>query len=357
MISFTRGVPAVEAFPQEELLSCSEKAIKEYGPQIFQYSSSFGFEPLRKFLSEEYGISSDQILLSHGALQILDFIGQCFAGPGSSVLVELPTYDRAIQSLKRSGCSVIGVPLKEDGPEIEAFQKAVRSYKPKLVYLIPDFQNPSGATMSAEKREKIAALAREFDFLIVEDIPYRKLRYRGKDLPQIRSFAPERTITLSSFSKLISPGLRVGLAYGPRELIKRLAFQAEGTYITPSLLPQALVYEFLKEDLMPGQLDRLHTLYAPRLQVMLDTLEEEFSDIGTWVKPEGGFFVGLTLNKEISAPQLLEKAKGAEILLTDGRGFFADGQGDNFLRLPFCALKPEEIKKGIHTLANLIKDM
>lgn len=357
MISFTRGVPAVEAFPQEELLSCSQKAIKEYGAQIFQYGSSFGFEPLRKYLSEEYSVSPEQIILSHGALQILDFIGQCFAGSGSSVLVELPTYDRAIQSLKRSGCSVIGVPLEEDGPGIEAFQEAVRSYRPKLVYLIPDFQNPSGTTMSADKREKIAHLAREFDFLIVEDIPYRKLRYRGKDLPQIRSYAPERTITLSSFSKLISPGLRIGLAYGPRELIQRLAFHAEGTYITPSLLPQALVYEFLKEDLLPFQLDRLHNLYAPRLQVMLEALKEEFSELGTWVKPEGGFFVGLTLNKEISAPLLLEKAKGAGILLTDGRSFFTDGRGDNFLRLPFCALKPEEIKHGVHTLAKLIKNM
>jgi 2-aminoadipate transaminase len=357
MISFARGVPAVEAFPQEELLLCTEKAIRGYGAQIFQYGSSLGFEPLRKLLAEEYGLAPDQILLSQGALQILDFIGQCFGGSGCSVLVELPTYDRAIQTLRRSGSAVIGVPLREDGPEMEAFEQAVRSSKPKFIYVIPDFQNPSGSTMSEVKRSKVAALAREFDFLIVEDIPYRKLRYKGSDLPQMRSLAPERTITLSSFSKLLSPGLRVGVAYGPREFISRLASQAESTYITPSLLPQALVYEFIAAGLMPGQIKKLHALYAPRLQVMLDALEVEFNGLGTWVKPEGGFFVGLTMDKKLSAPELFRKAKEAGLVLTDGRGFFTDGRGDNFLRLPFCALKPEEIKEGVHTLASLIREM
>ncbi|MCR4428419.1 MAG: PLP-dependent aminotransferase family protein [Caldiserica bacterium] len=357
MISFTRGVPANEAFPLDELLSCSESAIQNFGAKIFQYSSSFGFQPLRELLSEEYGVSPDQIILSHGALQILDFTSSCFLGEGSSALVELPTYDRAIQVLKRSKATVMGVPLEDDGIDLKALKEKTASFKPRLIYLIPDFQNPSGTTMSLKKREKVAELAREFDFLIVEDIPYRKLRFQGNELPQIRDFCPERTITLSSFSKLISPGLRVGFAFGPSEIISRIALQAEETYITPSLLPQALVFEFLKRGNLPGQIKKLHSLYFPRLEVMLDSLRENFSGMGDWIKPEGGFFVGLTLKKKVEAPLLLSRAKEAGVLLTDGRGFFADGGGDNFLRLPFCALKPEEIREGIGILARLIKEM
>lgn len=357
MISFTRGVPANEAFPLEELLSCSESAIKHFGEKLFQYSSSFGFQPLRELLSEEYGVSPDQVILSHGALQILDFIGQCFLGEGSTVLVELPTYDRAIQVLKRSRARVVGIPLEDDGIDVHMLEESLIKFHPKLIYLIPDFQNPSGTTMSLKKREKVGELAREHDFLIVEDIPYRKLRYKGEELPQIRDYAPERTITLSSFSKLISPGLRVGFAFGPSEIIARIAAQAEGTYITPSLLPQALVFEFLKKGNMPGQLKKLHSLYFPRLEVMLDSLEDHFSGLGRWIKPEGGFFVGLNLKKKIETSLLLSKAKEKGILLTDGRGFFANGGGEDFLRLPFCALTPNEIREGIKILADLIKEM
>jgi 2-aminoadipate transaminase len=192
---------------------------------------------------------------------------------------------------------------------------------------------------------------------LVEDIPYRRLRYRGNDLPTLQSMLPAQTIQLSSFSKLLSPGLRVGTAYGPLELINSLAKVAEDTYITPSLLNQALVYRFLANGWLDSQVEKLQTLYGPRLEAMLGAVQAEMGDMASWVQPEGGFFVGLTLKWPIRADDLLARGKAAGLALSDGRGFFADRTGDRFVRLPFCALSPDEICNGIKILADVVRGL
>jgi 2-aminoadipate transaminase len=357
MIAFTRGVPATEAFPVELLGQCAAEALEKYGPQILGYGSFRGFGPLREFIAAGHGLQPDQVLLSQGALQIVDFVARSLITPGTAVLVEQPSYDRVIKVLRRAGATVIGVPLQSDGMDLDACAELIREHKPLLAYVISDFQNPSGTTMAETKRHAFAALAEQNHLLVLEDIPYRRLRYAGEDVPTIQSIIPDRTIQLTSFSKLLSPGLRVGVAFGPQQYMDRLGKTAQDTYITPSLLPQAAVFEFIDRGLLPAQIARLHDLYRPRLARLLAALDAEMSDLGTWVRPEGGFFVGVTLNKDLKAETLIAKGLEAGIQLTNGRDFFADGRGDTFVRLPFCALTVDEIDAGVRALAGVIRSL
>jgi 2-aminoadipate transaminase len=357
MIAFTRGVPDPAAFPLEQLNQCVQEAMALSHEAILPYAGSRGFAPLREWLAEAQCGSPDQALVSHGALQILDFIARVLVPVGATVFVEQPSYDRAVTIFHRAGCQVVGVPMETDGIDLVALAEIGTRTSPVVFYLIPDFQNPSGATLSLAKREALVQWAQQGGCLLVEDIPYRRLRYRGEDLPTLRSLWPEGTIQLSSFSKLLSPGLRVGTAFGPPEKMNRLAKAAEDTYITPSLLNQALVYRFLANGWLDGQVEKLRALYGPRLEATLESLGQEMGELADWVRPEGGFFVGLTLKREVRAETLLAKGKEAGLVLTDGRGFFADGSGDRFVRLPFCALSVEEIKSGVHALAQVVRGL
>lgn len=357
MIYFTRGVPATEAFPVAALAECSASALVKYSSQILQYGSFRGFGPLREHIAAEYGLASDQVLLSQGALQIVDFIARTLITPGTVVVVEQPSYDRVIKVFRRAGATVVGVPLQRDGMDLDACEELVRQARPLMAYVISDFQNPSGTTMSEAKRRSFAALAERYNLLVLEDIPYRRLRYEGSDVPTIQSMIPERTIELSSYSKLLSPGLRVGVALGPQQIMDRIGKTAQDTYITPALLPQAAVFEFIDRGLLPAQIEKLRNLYRPRLSELLAALDTTMADLGTWAVPQGGFFVGVTLRKDVKAETLISKGLEEGIQLTNGRDFFADGRGDTFVRLPFCALNTEEIDEGIRMLARVVQSV
>jgi 2-aminoadipate transaminase len=357
MIAFTRGVPATEAFPVEALGECAASALAKYSSQILQYGSFRGFVPLREFIAAGHGLQPDQVLLSQGALQIVDFVARSLITPGTTVLVEQPSYDRVIKVLRRAGATVVGVPLQEDGMDLAACERLIREHHPLMTYVISDFQNPSGTTMSEAKRRAFATLAEQYGMLVLEDLPYRHLRYAGDDVPTIQSRIPHRTIQLSSFSKLLSPGLRVGVAFGPQQYMDRLGKTAQDTYITPALLPQATVFEFIDRGLLPAQVEKLRNLYRPRLSELLAALDAEMAHLGTWTRPEGGFFVGVTLNKNVKAEALIARGLEHGIQLTNGRDFFADGRGDTFVRLPFCALTTEEIDEGVRTLAQVVRSL
>lgn len=357
MIAFTRGIPATEAFPVEALGECAASALAKYSSQILQYGSFRGFGPLREFIAEGHGLKPDQVLLSQGALQIVDFVAHSLITPGSTVLVEQPSYDRVIKVLRRAGAAVVGVPLQQDGMDLAACEDLIREYHPLMIYVISDFQNPSGTTMSEGKRHDFATLADRYNLLVLEDIPYRRLRYTGQDVPTIQSMIPDRTIELTSFSKLLSPGLRVGVAFGPEQYMDRLGKTAQDTYITPSLLSQAAVFEFIDRGLLPAQVEKLHDLYRPRLSRLLAALDAEMADLGRWATPEGGFFVGVTLNRDVKAETLIARGLDEGIQLTNGRDFFADGRGDMFVRLPFCALSTREIDEGVQVLAHVVHSL
>lgn len=358
IIKFTRGVPAIESFNASQLSECAKSALEKYCDVVMQYGPAGGFPPLRSWIAKEAGVSENRVIIGQGSLQLQDMLARLLFQNGDLVYVEEPTYDRAATVLRRAGAKVAGFQVADDGVDVDAVEAHLRNgEKPRLFYIIPDFQNPSGVVMSLEKRKRITALAEQYGFYIVEDVPYRKLRYFGEECQTLFDLSPDRVVQMSSFSKLIGPGLRVGYAIVPESLAEKLCKYAEDTYISASYVTHAIVYEFIERGWFLPNLAALRALYAPRLTTVLKSLEENMGDLAAWQKPEGGFFVGMTIKAKVSADQLLERAKAANLQLTDGRGFFVNGGGDNFIRLPFCALKPDEIKSGIARLAEVIKSL
>jgi 2-aminoadipate transaminase len=356
LIKLTRGVPPAESFPTAQLSDCAVAVLAEHGDTVLQYGRSRGFAALRELVAEEASASDTQVIIGQGSLQLLDLCARVLVEPGSVVYVEEPSYDRTLTILRRAGARPYGFPLEQDGLDIEAIEARLRdNERPVLLYTVPDFQNPSGKVLSLAKRQRMAEMAHEYGFWIVEDVPYRKLRYRGRDLPTLLQLAPDRVIQMSSYSKLISPGLRVGYVIVPEPLASKVAKMAEDTYINASYLNQAMVVEFIQRGWFEPNLARLKKLYAPRLDATLKALDAHFSSMATWSKPDGGFFVSMTLNADVRAEELLARAEEAHLALTDGRGFFAGSGGDNFVRLPFCALTPDEIEAGIARLATVVQ--
>jgi len=227
---------------------------------------------------------------------------------------------------------------------------------PRFFYLIPDFQNPSGATCSAAKRRRIVELADKHGFLLVEDAPYRLLRYRGQQEPTLFELAPERTLHMSSFTKLIAPGVRMGFMLGDPELLKKVAKIAEDTYISPGYVAHGIAYEWCRRGLLPPQIERLKKLYAPRLEACLAAIDKYMPDAEA-TRPDGGFFLSVTLREGISTTAVRTAATRRNLNLADGLAFFPNGGGERFLRLPYCALSPAEIDDGIQRLAETVREV
>jgi len=355
-INFTRGVPANESFPTAELIDAATAAFKTHGAAMLQYGPSRGFEPFRQWLAEWQGVNVDRIMTSNGSLQLIEFLCLHMVKPGDLVFTEAPTYDRTISLLRRHGAKVVGIPLEADGPDIAALERALKGGVPKFFYVIPDFQNPSGATCSGAKRRQLVALAERHGFLLVEDAPYRMLRYRGVEEPTLYTLAPERTLHMSSFTKLIAPGVRAGFMIAEPSVIAGLAKVAEDTYISPNYVAQAVTNEWCRRGLLPPQIERLKALYAPRLDATLAGLDKYMPE-ATATRPDGGFFLSVTLPDGVSTTAVREKAAARALNLADGLAFFPEGGGHRFLRLPFCALSPDEIDDGLRRLAESVREV
>jgi 2-aminoadipate transaminase len=354
-INFTRGVPAVESFPVDEVIDAATAALKEHGRAILQYGPSAGFAPFRDWLAEWQGVDPKQILTGNGSLQIVEFL--CFAilKPGDVVFTEAPTYDRAITLLRRHGAEIVGIKLEADGPDIGALEAELKRRRPLFFYTIPDFQNPAGATCSGPKRRAVAELAEKYGFLILEDAPYRPLRYRGTEEPTLFKMAPHRTLHMSSFSKLIGPGPRVGFMMGEADTIAKIAKVAEDTYISPNYLAHGITYEWCRRGLLGPQIERLKALYAPRLDACLAALGRYMPEAQA-TRPDGGFFLSLTLPEGVSNTAVRAAAAKRALNLADGMAFFPSGGGERFLRLPYCALTPDEIDDGVKRLADAVAE-
>jgi 2-aminoadipate transaminase len=355
-IIFTRGVPANESFPLQEMTEASAAVLKSHGPAIMQYGPAAGFQPLREWLAEWQGVTPNQILTGNGSLELVEFLCRHLIKPGDVVFTESPTYDRAILVFKRHGATVTGIPLENDGPNITALEDALKKGVPKFFYTIADFQNPAGATCSTEKRKQIATLAEKYNLTVLEDAPYRMLRYRGTDHPTIFSLAPERTLHMSSFTKLIAPGVRAGFMMGNAERIAGIAKVAEDTYISPGYFAHGVTWEWCRRGLLPPQIERLKALYGPRLDACLDAITKEMPEAKT-TRPDGGFFISLTLPEGTSTTDVRIAAAKKNLNLADGLAFFPNGGGERFLRLPFCALTPEQIREGVRRLAEVVKEV
>jgi 2-aminoadipate transaminase len=353
VINFTRGVPADESYPVEEIAEAAAAVLRADGVAALRYGSSLGYGPLRAWLAEWYGVDVAQVLVANGSLQIVEFMAMAWLEPGDVVLTEVPTYDRTITALRRHGVRVVGVPVEPDGPNIELLERALTRHRAKLFYTIPDFQNPSGATCSGPKRARVAALAADHDVLLVEDAPYRLLRYRGAELPTLQSIAPHHTVHMSSFTKLLAPGVRMGFAIASPDRIAALARAAEETYIAPTHVAHAIAYEWCRRGLLPPQVERLKALYAPRLEACLAALDRHMPAADA-TRPDGGFFLSITLPNGVSNADVRRRAADVGLNLADGAAFFPEGGGERFLRLPYCGLTPAQIEEGVRRLAAVV---
>ena len=360
-IRLTRGVPAEESFPYELLAECAAAVLGRKEAAVLQYGGSGGYMPLREWIGEKAGVDPNRVIVGQGSLQLQDTLARLLFQPGDLAYVEEPSYDRAITILRRAGAKVVGIPLTPQGLDVDTLETRLKTgERPILFYVIPDFQNPSGSELALPSRQRLVDLARQYHFWIVEDSPYRHLRYRGHALPSLFELGPDCVLQMSSFSKLIAPSLRVGYVIAPPELASRLLKFSEDTYISPALIDEAIAYEFIQRGWLDSNLENLKRLYTPRLDAILAALQSNLSGLAEWVRPNGGFFIGMELHKMVTAPQLMGRAKEAGLLLTDGRGFFAGqtepgGRPDRFVRLPFCALQPVEIEAGISRLAEVVR--
>jgi DNA-binding transcriptional MocR family regulator len=355
-INFTRGVPAVESFPTADLTGCTAAVLAQHADVMLQYGPAAGFAPLRAWLAEWQGVKPEQVLTGNGSLELVDFLCTAMIKPGDVVFTESPSYDRAITLFRRHGANVIGVPLAADGPDLDALEKLLAQHKPKLFYVIPDFQNPSGATCSAVKRRRLVEIAEKHDLLLLEDAPYRLLRYRGTDEPTLFSLAPHRVLHMTSFTKLIAPGVRLGFMIGDAARLAKIGKVAEDTYITPGYFAHGVTYEWLRAGKLGPQIEKLKALYAPRLDAILAALDKYIPD-AVATRPDGGFFLSLTLPEGVSTTDLRAAAAKHGLNLADGLAFFPQGGGERFLRLPFCALNAAQIDEGIRRLALAVKDV
>lgn len=352
-ISFARGVPAPECLPVEELADCAKTAIERDGKSVLSYGPGGGYGPLREWIAARHGVEPARVVVTSGSLQGFVFLAEQLVQPGARVLVEAPTYDRPLKILARLGADVVGVPMDDDGLQLDALEQALAAgQKPAFLYTIATFQNPSGRTLTAERRRRVVELARAHDLLVLEDDPYGLVRYEGDVLPTIFELDGGVNVAYaSSFSKTIAPGVRVGYFVLPPELAAQIEALAVSTYISPPFMTQATVHEFLRRGNFEPNLERVQGLLRSRRDAMLAALDEHMPDGATWSRPQGGYFVWLDLPQ--AAPELA-RGEEAGVTFVQGSDFFASSGGERSLRLAFSFVSPDEIAEGVARLAPLL---
>ncbi len=353
MISFARGAPAPECLAVEELADCARAALERDGHAILSYGPGGGYGPLRERLAEQHGVEPSRVVITSGSLQGFAFLAEQLVRPGTRVLVEAPTYDRPLKILDRLGAEVVGVPMDEEGlipDELPAGDFA-------FLYTIPTFQNPSGRTLSVERRRRIVDLARERELLVLEDDPYGLVRYDGDPVPSMFELADgEQIAYCSSFSKTVAPGLRVGWFVLPAQLAAEIEALAVSTYISPPYLSQATVLEFMERGTFGPNLERVNGLLRERRDAMLDALAASMPEDASWTRPDGGYFVWVELPSGPPAAELLVEAEKAGVTFVKGTDFYAGGAGgEQALRLAFSFVSPDEIAEGVSVLGSLVR--
>ena len=351
-ISFARGVPAPECLPVEELADCAKGAIERGGAPVLLYGPGGGYGPLREWIAERHGVDAARVVVTSGSLQGFVFLTEHLVQPGARVIVEAPTYDRPIKILRRLGAEIVGIPMDDDGLDVGALERALQNGdRPAFVYTIATFQNPSGRTLSEERRRRVAELAREHDVLVLEDDPYGLVRYEGAAPSTIFDLAEGQNVAYaSSFSKTVAPGVRVGYFVLPADLAKQIEALAVSTYISPPFMTQATVHEFVRRGNFEPNLERVSGLLKARRDAMLEALEQHMPEGAKWSRPEGGYFIWLDLPGD--APTLAD-AEAAGVTFVPGTDFFADGSGGRSLRLAFSFVSPDEIREGVARLASV----
>ncbi|HUL64944.1 MAG TPA: PLP-dependent aminotransferase family protein [Burkholderiaceae bacterium] len=365
VISFAGGLPAPETFPVEALRDGFDRVLREVGPASLQYSTTEGHPALREWIAAREtarGIptEADEVLVVSGSQQGLDLVAKAFIDEGAPILVESPSYLGALQAFGLLAPEFRNIPTDADGLLPQAID-AELARGARFAYVMPNFQNPSGRTLTAERRLLLAAAAREHDFWLVEDDPYGELWYREQPPQSLRAFAPERTIRLGSFSKILSPGLRIGFVVAPRAMIEILIRLKQATDLHTATLSQRAAFEVLNSTLMAEHLPAIRARYAAQCAVMLEALEQHFPRDALWTRPSGGMFIWVELpdtsnGAVVDTTMLLARAIERRIAFVPGEPFFAGEPKRNCLRLSFVTVPPARIRTGIAMLGELLRE-
>lgn len=369
-ISFAGGLPAPECFPAEEIALAAERALAQQAGRVLQYGPTEGYSPLREYLTglmHDRGVTANvaNLLITSGSQQGLDILARLLIDHGDPVLVENPTYVGALQAWRPYRPRFVTLPMDHDGLMIEALENALADLAragtpPKFLYTVSTFQNPTGVTLAVERRNALLDLAERYTLPIIEDDPYGELRYSGDPLPSLaaldsqRHGAPRYVVYLSTFSKLLAPGLRIGWVSGPESLLRRMTLAKQGLDLHSGTLAQAVAFEACRDDLLARQIPRIRRVYHERRDTMLAALDRLMPAGVSWTRPDGGMFLWLTLPAGKSAAELLARAVARKVAFVPGAAFFANGGGDEAMRLNFSYSAPERIEEGIARLAEAL---
>lgn len=358
MISFAGGNPSLSALPDEQVAALAQEALSASGKALLQYGATEGYPPfvesLRGYLREHLGLDVPAVLPVTGSTQAMDLLCKALINPGDRIVVENPSFLGNLQCMKLYEAELVPVRSDGDGLDPDHLEQLFREVHPKMLYTIPTFQNPTGRTLSLERRKRVAELANQYGVVVAEDDPYRDLRYRGTDLPPIKTFDKEGWVVfLGSFSKVISPGLRVGYLAGDAGIVRKCTIGKQSSDVHTANLNQAIVDLYLRKNLLPDHIRRISSDYALQCDRMLSHLAA-FPDGVSYTKPEGGLFLWAELPEGVSAVELLKKAIEKKVAFVPGTHFFADGGHENTLRLNFSASTPAQIDQGMDTLRSLI---
>ncbi|HEY5192307.1 MAG TPA: PLP-dependent aminotransferase family protein [Solirubrobacteraceae bacterium] len=358
MISFARGAPSLDIVDVQGLKDAAARAFESDPAGTTAYGSAIGYPRLRAWIADKHEVEPERVLVTNGSMQADAFLFEQLVKSGDDVIVERPTYDRTLLSLRQRGAQVHPVELQPDGVNTDALAALLAgdaAVKPKLAHIIPNFQNPAGYTLSLAKRGALLKLTTEHDFLIFEDDPYVDLRFSGEKLPTMLSMDPERVVYASSFSKTVCPGIRVGYLVGPTELIAKIAKLATNTYISPSMVSQSIVYEFCASGAIDRSIETVRTALAKRARTLQTALDRELPE-AEYVAPEGGYFMWVTLPQGTDVSALFKLADELGVAFVKGTDFLLEG-GENTLRLAYSGVTPEQIDDGVGRLAEAYRSL
>lgn len=361
IISFAGGLPNPISFPIEEIEKASQKVLKESGNEALQYSTTEGYLPLREYIAKRYfkrfglKVEPSEILITNGSQQALDLIGKVLLNKDDNIVIERPGYLGAIQAFSIFEPVFQSVPLNENGIDIDLLENALEMYKPKLFYTVPNFQNPSGITYSARNREMVANTLKKHNTIFIEDDPYGELRFIGQDLPPIKTYLRDKSIMLGSFSKIVSPGMRLGWICANNEIIEKLIVAKQAADLHTNYFSQRVVYQLLIDTDLENHIKKIKQMYKSQRDCMVSMIEKYFPQEVKSTKPEGGMFLWVTLPKGISSMDLVNLAIKENVAFVPGDPFYDNEKNTNTLRLNYTNCSEEMIEEGIKRLAKAIK--
>jgi 2-aminoadipate transaminase len=371
VISFAGGMPAPEIFPINEFSEASARVFKNHGQEALQYGTTDGYLPLREMIARhtnKYGIkvTAENIMITNGSQQALDLIGKIFINPGDRILVETPTYLGALQAWATYNAQFTTVPSDEDGIQVDNLEKALRA-GPKFMYVLPNFQNPTGVTIPLERRLRLVELADKYGVPIIEDDPYGQLRFEGEHIPAVEVLDDRmrndngccysgNVIYLSTFSKILAPGIRIAWVVATPEIIQKLVMAKQGADLHSSTFNQILTYEVARHGFITEHVKTIIRVYRERRDIMLEELEKNMPQYTKWTHPQGGLFLWVTLPEGFNTTDLLKKAVEKKVAFVPGFSFHPLGGGENTMRLNFSNAQPDMIRLGVQRLADVIKE-